>query len=302
MRMRDDFSPAIRPEFDRLRVVLVRSRNPLNIGAAARAMSNFGFAHLRVVTPYGPAFREARSAVGAADVLETAEEYGSVAEAVGDCALVVGTTAVGKRSIQHDIARLERGAEQLRKGLSAGNVALLFGSERTGLSNKDFSHCHWLMRIPTCEANISMNLGQAVAVCLYEIVRDGAAAPQSQSNRERKRNGSVRRIDRATHHDALRGAAHQRISKTEDLLLHRSENTPAGAAAEAFHRGRRGVGRHAAADALQDAADVAAPAGTREKPQVSRKDRARLELQPHGDVSYEPHSQEWLCHLVETGA
>ena len=149
MRMRDDFSPAIRPEFDRLRVVLVRSRNPLNIGAAARAMSNFGFAHLRVVTPYGPAFREARSAVGAADVLETAEEYGSVAEAVGDCALVVGTTAVGKRSIQHDIARLERGAEQLRKGLSAGNVALLFGSERTGLSNKDFSHCHWLMRIPT---------------------------------------------------------------------------------------------------------------------------------------------------------
>ncbi len=184
MRMRDDFSPAIRPEFDRLRVVLVRSRNPLNIGAAARAMSNFGFAHLRVVTPYGPAFREARSAVGAADVLETAEEYGSVAEAVGDCALVVGTTAVGKRSIQHDIARLERGAEQLRKGLSAGNVALLFGSERTGLSNKDFSHCHWLMRIPTCEANISMNLGQAVAVCLYEIVRDGAAAPQSQSNRE----------------------------------------------------------------------------------------------------------------------
>ncbi len=184
MRMRDDFSPAIRPEFDRLRVVLVRSRNPLNIGAAARAMSNFGFAHLRVVTPYGPAFREARSAVGAADVLETAEEYGSVAEAVGDCALVVGTTAVGKRSIQHDIARLERGAEQLRKGLSAGNVALLFGSERTGLSNKDFSHCHWLMRIPTCEANISMNLGQAVAVCLYEIVRHGAAAPQSQSNRE----------------------------------------------------------------------------------------------------------------------
>ncbi len=177
--MRDEFNPAIRPEFDRLRVVLVRSRNPLNIGAAARAMSNFGFAHLRVVTPYGPAFREARSAVGAAELLASAEEYGSVTEAVGDCALVVGTTAVGKRSIQHDIARLERGAEQLRKGLAAGNVALLFGSERTGLSNKDFSHCHWLLRIPTCEANISMNLGQAVAVCLYEIVRDTPATPQT---------------------------------------------------------------------------------------------------------------------------
>jgi tRNA/rRNA methyltransferase len=179
--MRDEFSPAIRPEFDRLRVVLVRSRNPLNIGAAARAMSNFGFAHLRVVNPYAPAFREARSAVGAAELLGTAEEYDSVAEAVGDCALVVGTTAVGKRSIQHDIARLERGAELLRKGLVAGNVALLFGSERTGLSNKDFSHCHWLIRIPTCEANISMNLGQAVAVCLYEIVRAAPAAPRTDA-------------------------------------------------------------------------------------------------------------------------
>jgi tRNA/rRNA methyltransferase len=106
-----------------------------------------------------------------------------VAEAVGDCALVVGTTAVGKRTIKHSIARLELGAVQLRKGLAAGNVALLFGSEKTGLSNKEFSHCHWLMRIPTREANISMNLGQAVAVCLYEIVRDGAAVlqPKAQS-------------------------------------------------------------------------------------------------------------------------
>jgi TrmH family RNA methyltransferase len=181
--MREEFNPVIRPEFERLRVVLVRTRNPLNIGAAARAMSNFGFAHLRVVNPCGPAFREARSAVGASQVLATAEEYGNVAEAVRDCALVVGTTAVGERSIEHPIARLEQGAEQLRKGLAAGNVSLLFGSEKTGLSNREFSHCHWLMRIPTCEANISMNLGQAVAVCLYEIVRCGAAAlqPEAQS-------------------------------------------------------------------------------------------------------------------------
>jgi len=181
--MREEFSLTTRPEFHRLRVVLVRTRNPLNIGAAARAMSNFGFAHLRVVNPYGPAFREARSAVGAAEVLATAEEYGSVAEAVGDCALVVGTTAVGKRCIKHAVVRLEQGAEQLRIGLTAGNVSLLFGSERTGLSNRDFSHCHWLMRIPTCEANISMNLGQAVAVCLYEIVREAPATlqPEGQS-------------------------------------------------------------------------------------------------------------------------
>ena len=178
--MSSGFSPAIRPEFDRLRVVLVQTRNPLNLGAAARAMSNFGFRRLRVVNPYGPAFREARSAVGAAEVLAAAEEYGSVAEAVSDCALVVGTTAVGERSIKHAIARLEHGAERIRKGLAAANVSLLFGSERTGLSNQDFSHCHWLMRIPTCEANISMNLGQAVAVCLYEIVRETAVALQPE--------------------------------------------------------------------------------------------------------------------------
>ena len=81
-------------EFDRLRVILVAARNPLNIGAAARAMSNFGFRHLRVVSPYEVAFREARSAVGAAALLSSAEEYTSVAEAVADCTLVVGTTAV----------------------------------------------------------------------------------------------------------------------------------------------------------------------------------------------------------------
>jgi TrmH family RNA methyltransferase len=210
MRMNDEFSPTIRPEYGRLRAVLVRSRNPLNIGAAARAMSNFGFAHLRVVQPYGPAFREARSAVGAAELLASAEEYGSVAEAVGDCALVVGTTAVGKRSIKHDIVRLEQGAERLREGLAAGNVALLFGSERTGLSNRDFSHCHWLMRIPTCEANISMNLGQAVAVCLYEIVRGAAAAPQAEAQTDTQTGPPGELIEQLTTtlFDALRAAGY----------------------------------------------------------------------------------------------
>ena len=168
-------------EFDRLRVVLVAARNPLNIGAAARAMSNFGFRHLRVVSPYEPAFREARSAVGAAALLSNAEEYTSVAEAVADCTLVVGTTAVGKRDLQHPLKRLEQGARIMRKQLGSSRVALLFGSERVGLSNQDLSHCDFLLHIPTHEANISMNLGQAVAVCLYELVRDGKAVQPTQS-------------------------------------------------------------------------------------------------------------------------
>ena len=165
---------------DRLRVVLVASRNPLNMGAAARAMSNFGFRRLRVVNPYDAGFREARSAVGASELLASAEEFETVAEAVADCTLVVGTTAVRHRELQHPIRRLEDGARLIRRRLGSSNVALLFGSEKFGLSNEDLSHCHWLMRIPTREENISMNLGQAVAVCLYELIRDPKAARQTE--------------------------------------------------------------------------------------------------------------------------
>ncbi|HEV3038102.1 MAG TPA: TrmJ/YjtD family RNA methyltransferase [Candidatus Angelobacter sp.] len=159
------------PEHDRLHVVMVRTRNPLNIGAAARAMSNFGFERLRVVTPYAPSFREARSAVGASSVLVNAEEFQSVAEAVADCGLVVGTTAAAHRELHHPLRYLADGRELIHKELRAGHVALLFGSEKVGLSNEDLSHCHWLMRIPTREEHSSMNLGQAVAVCLYELAR-----------------------------------------------------------------------------------------------------------------------------------
>jgi tRNA/rRNA methyltransferase len=159
-------------EADKLRVVLVEPRNPLNIGAAARAMSNFGFLHLRVVNPYEVAFREARSAVGASVVLANAEEYKSLAEAVADCTLVVGTTAVRHRELQHPLKRLEHGARVIRKQLGSGRVALVFGTEKFGLATKDLSHCHWLMRIPTREEHISMNLGQAVAGSLYELSRN----------------------------------------------------------------------------------------------------------------------------------
>lgn len=134
-------------------------------------MSNFGFSRLRVVNPYPVAFREARSAVGASHILASAEEYGSVADAVADCSLIIGTTAVGKRDLHHTVRPLHQGARVIRKQLHRGQVAVLFGSEKVGLPNDALSHCHWLMHIPTAEKNISMNLGQAVAVCLYELVR-----------------------------------------------------------------------------------------------------------------------------------
>ena len=157
-------------------MVLVSTRNPLNIGAAARALANFGFSRLCVVSPYDVAFREARSAVGAAPLLQNAEEFVTLADAVSQCRLVVGTTSVGHRELQHPIRRLEYGARLMSRALAAAPVALVFGSEKFGLSNQDLSHCHWLMRIPTTGQDLSMNLGQAVALCLYEMARDPKAA------------------------------------------------------------------------------------------------------------------------------
>ena len=178
-------------------MVLVSARNPLNIGAAARAISNFGFSHLRVVNPYKVAFRKARSAVGATAVMNHAQEYGSVAEAVSDCILVVGTTAVRNRKLQHPFRRLQAGARLIRKRLSSGPVALMFGSEKFGLSNDDLSYCHWLMSIPTDEQNISMNLGQAVAVCLYELIRYSGAVKAAQT-KARQRPVAMGELDRIT--------------------------------------------------------------------------------------------------------
>jgi TrmH family RNA methyltransferase len=185
-------------ELDRVRVVLVGARNPLNIGAAARAMSNFGFSHLRVVNAYDEGFREARSAVGASSILASAEQCSTVAEAIGDCTLVVGTTAVRHRELQHQVKRLEEGGSLLKEGLRSGNVAILFGSEKFGLSNEHLSYCHWLMRIPTCDDNISMNLGQAVAVCLYELIRSSHDIAEIPSHEAQVPPASVAEVERIT--------------------------------------------------------------------------------------------------------
>lgn len=169
------------------------TRNPLNMGAVARAMSNFGALYLRVVNPYEKAFREARSAVGASGVLRAAEECASVAEAVADCGLVVGTTAIGNREIRHPLRSLDRAGAVLRQRLEKDRVALLFGSEKWGLSNENLSHCHWLVHIPTREVHQSMNLGQAVAVCLYELSR-GQKSFEERTKRTAAKMEAVERI------------------------------------------------------------------------------------------------------------
>jgi TrmH family RNA methyltransferase len=221
-------------ELDRVRIVLVAARNPLNIGAAARAMSNFGFRRMRVVNSYDLAFRDARSAVGAADLLATAEQCESVAEAVADCQLVVGTTAVGRRELDHPLQRLEAGARLIRVALAETkpksekkNVALLFGSEKRGLSNEDLSHCDWLMHIPTRAGHLSMNLGQAVAICLYELIRDSEAAPLTSAD-EPAAAGELERVATVMLNALLVSGytAEERKVSTEQILrrlLHRAK-------------------------------------------------------------------------------
>jgi tRNA/rRNA methyltransferase len=176
-------------ELDRIVVVLVRARNPNNIGAVARAMHDFGFRTLRLVNDYEVPFETARSAVDASAVMAGAATFASLAEAVADCTLVVGTTAVGERALQHPLHELADAAETIRielaRGEHGGRVALLFGSEKTGLSNEELSHCNWLLTIPMQQheevRHPSMNLGQAVAVCLYELVRQKGASAETSA-------------------------------------------------------------------------------------------------------------------------
>jgi TrmH family RNA methyltransferase len=189
----------------RLTVVLVGARNPNNIGAAARAMQDFGFSDLRIVNEFAAPFEaaqlEAKSAVAAGHVMQAAQRFDDLAEAIADCSLIVGTTAIGERQMKQVVHSLQDAAPQILSLLSSteGRVALLFGSEKTGLTNEQLSHCSLLTTIPLFAPkdarHLSMNLGQAVAVCLYELTREGLEgakalpalheAPATAEDRER---------------------------------------------------------------------------------------------------------------------
>lgn len=162
-------------------------------------MSNFGFLRLSVVNPFDPAFREARSAVGASSVLANAEVFDNVAEAVADCVLVVGTSSVGGREMRHTVRPLDEGARIIRKRMASNRVALLFGSEKVGLTNEHLSHCHWLMRIPARQEHRSINLGQAVAISLYELARGAHAMPKiKRAEPEKDQPATANDIERVT--------------------------------------------------------------------------------------------------------
>lgn len=209
-----------------LRVVLVRPRNPLNIGAAARAMANFGFDDLKVVKPYAPVWRETVSAVGAERLVLEAEAVPALERAVRDCHLVVGTSALRERRLERPLLRLPELAAYLKQRPEVGRVALVFGPEKTGLSNKYLRQCHVLLTVPTSPGCPSMNLGQAVAVCCYELARanrrlgprrtEAQPAPTFRENKQLMRH-ALQVFDAAGYLDFL--PADQRLEKVRRTLL-----------------------------------------------------------------------------------
>ncbi len=168
---------------------MVKPRNPVNIGAAARAMANFGLNDLIIVAPYEPILKETietadiiaseepsfsrekeNIAVGAGNIIRNAKIFETLKEALSDCALALATSSLKKRNPDRDILSLKNTSNYILENNTDGeNIALVFGSEKTGLSVKDLSYCNAIINIPTKKLQPSINLGQAVGIVCYEL-------------------------------------------------------------------------------------------------------------------------------------
>lgn len=168
---------------DQIRIVLVNTHHPGNIGAAARAMKNMGLTRLYLVSPRDyPSVEASRRASSAIDVLDNAVVVETLAEALQGCSLVAGTTA-RMRNIQWPQVDSRECGELLVNESAQHEVALVFGRERTGLQNEELEQCQYLVNIPTSEAYSSLNVASAVQVLSYEIFmasRSEAAQPSTE--------------------------------------------------------------------------------------------------------------------------
>jgi tRNA (cytidine32/uridine32-2'-O)-methyltransferase len=154
---------------NQIRIVLVDTSHPGNIGAAARAMKNMCLSQLHLVTPHQYPSEEATSrASGADDLLANAVVHKSLDDALKGCRLVVGTSA-RPRTVSWPVLSPREAAGKLVEESASGEVALIFGREKSGLSNSELDRCNFLVHIPTNEAYSSLNLGAAVQVLGYEV-------------------------------------------------------------------------------------------------------------------------------------
>lgn len=163
-------STALNRLFQGIRIVLINTSHPGNIGAAARAMKTMGLSRLYLVQPKDFPNAEATSrASGADDVLANAVVCDSLQEALQDCSLVLGTTA-RERAISAPFVEPREYAERVVQEAEHGKeVALVFGRERSGLTNEEIDCCNLLVHIPANNNYSSLNLGSAVQVLTYEL-------------------------------------------------------------------------------------------------------------------------------------
>lgn len=161
-----------------IRIVLVDPSHPGNIGAAARAMKNMGLDQLALVRPRQFPDPEATArAAGAVDLLERARVVQSLPEAIGDCGLVLGTSA-RPRSAHWTVLDPQQAAARALAAAADRPVALLFGGERNGLSNDDLAACHALVTVPVNPDYESLNLAQAVQILAWELRKATGVAPR----------------------------------------------------------------------------------------------------------------------------
>ena len=162
-------------------IVLSHPQLGENIGAAARAMANFGLSDLRLVAPRDgwPNRKAEAMAAGAAGVLNGARLFGDLREAIGDLNCILATTA-RERGITKEVLTPAEAAKRLRKAVACGEkCAILFGNERAGLDNDEISLCDAVVTIPTADF-ASLNLGQAVLLIAYEWFRSGDGTPPAR--------------------------------------------------------------------------------------------------------------------------
>ena len=154
---------------DSISIVLVRPKFYENIGSVARAMKNMGLSRLVIVNGCSPLHANAyKLASGAEDILERAEEFPSLKEAISEMGCLVGMTS-RKRKERSRLLDPESLAKKLIPYSLKNSIALTFGSEREGLTNEELSLCHLYVRIPSSESFPSLNLAQAVMVICYEL-------------------------------------------------------------------------------------------------------------------------------------
>ncbi|MBN8428051.1 MAG: RNA methyltransferase [Xanthomonadales bacterium] len=154
---------------DAIHIILVGTQHPGNIGAAARAMKTMGLTHLKLVQPQRFPDREAYAmAAGADDVLEQAERFETLADAMSDCGFALGCTARRRGVSLPEYRPREASGRMLAEGRQRP-VALIFGRERTGLTNEELQRCHAAVHIPANPAYSSLNIAAAVQVLCYEL-------------------------------------------------------------------------------------------------------------------------------------